>query len=265
MRADGGDDRVRSPRRLARELPPARAALLDLTPRQVLAIDDGRLPARYRRTLERFRYGPGVFKIDWALDGPIPWTNPAAARAATVHVAGTAAEIAASEPDVQRGPASPSVRSSCSCSRARSTRAARPAGKHTGWAYCHVPHGSTVDMTDAIERQVERFAPGFRDRVLARHTMGAGRDGSARRELRGRRHQRRQSPTSASSSPGRAFAPPVGDARARAVPLLVVDAARRRRARHVRMERGPARTAPRGLIPGPTTGQATTARAGCLM
>jgi phytoene dehydrogenase-like protein len=171
VRANGGtivcDHRVTS----LRDLPPARATLLDLTPRQVLAIDDGRLPARYRRTLERFRYGPGVFKIDWALDGPVPWTNPAAARAATVHVAGTAAEIAVSERDVQRGRVSERPftlfvqPSSFDASRA-------PAGKHTGWAYCHVPHGSTVDMTDAIERQVERFAPGFRDQVLARHTMG---------------------------------------------------------------------------------------------
>ncbi|MDQ1475085.1 MAG: hypothetical protein QOE62_314 [Actinomycetota bacterium] len=171
VRANGGtivcDHRVTS----LRDLPPARATLLDLTPRQVLAIDDGRLPARYRRTLDRFRYGPGVFKIDWALDGPVPWTNPAAARAATVHLGGTAAAIAASEGDVQRGriPDRPFTLfvqpSSFDPSRA-------PAGKHTGWAYCHVPHGSTVDMTDAIERQVERFAPGFRDQVLARHTMG---------------------------------------------------------------------------------------------
>jgi len=155
-----------------RELPSARVTLLDLTPRQILAIDDGRFPARYRRTLRRFRYGPGVFKIDWALDGPTPWSNPEALRAATVHLGGTAAEIAAAELDVRRGRhaerpytlfAQPTLFDA--------TRA--PAGKHTAWAYCHVPAGSTVDMTDAIEAQVERFAPGFRDRVLARHVMGA--------------------------------------------------------------------------------------------
>jgi phytoene dehydrogenase-like protein len=153
-----------------RDLPPARATLLDLTPRQVLAIDDGRLPARYRRRLERFRYGAGVFKVDWALDGPIPWTNPQIARAATVHLGGTAPEIVESERNVQRGlinerPFTLLAQTSLfDPSRA-------PAGRHTAWAYCHVPHDSTVDMTQAIEQQIERFAPGFRDRVLERHTM----------------------------------------------------------------------------------------------
>jgi phytoene dehydrogenase-like protein len=154
-----------------RDLPPARATLLDLTPRQVLALDDGRLPARYRRTLGRFRYGAGVFKVDWALDGPIPWTNPDILRAATVHLGGTAAEITAGEASVQRGhhPDRPFVLLAQQ-SLFDPTRA--PDGKHTAWGYCHVPNGSTVDMTEAIERQIERFAPGFRDRVLARHTMG---------------------------------------------------------------------------------------------
>ncbi len=154
------------------DLPPARATLLDLTPRQVVALDDGRLPSRYRRMLERFRYGPGVFKVDWALDGPAPWTNPEVLRAATVHLGGTASEIAAGELEVQRGrhPEQPFTLFAQQ-SLFDSTRA--PAGKHTAWAYCHVPSGSTVDMTDAIEAQVERFAPGFRDRVLDRHTMGA--------------------------------------------------------------------------------------------
>jgi phytoene dehydrogenase-like protein len=154
-----------------RQLPPTRATFLDLTPRQVLAIDDGRLPARYRRTLRRFRYGPGVFKIDWALDGPAPWTNPEILRAATVHLGGTGPEIAAAELDVQRGrhPQRPYTLF-VQPTLFDPTRA--PAGRHTAWAYCHVPHGSTIDMTDAIEAQVERFAPGFRDRILARHTMG---------------------------------------------------------------------------------------------
>jgi phytoene dehydrogenase-like protein len=167
----GGTIVCDQPVKSLRDLPPARATLLDLTPRQVLAIDDGRLPARYRRTLGTFRYGPGVFKIDWALDGPTPWTNPDALTAATVHLGGTAGEIVAAEADVAQGRhperpftlfAQPSL---FDPSRA-------PAGKHTAWAYCHVPSGSTVDMTDAIEAQVERFAPGFRDRILARHVMG---------------------------------------------------------------------------------------------
>lgn len=153
------------------ELPPARAVLLDVTPRQVLRLAGHRLPARYRRQLERYRYGPGVFKVDWALDGPVPWKAAACARAGTVHIGGTFAEIAASERAVWNGepPERPFVllaqQSLFDPSRA-------PAGRHTAWAYCHVPNGSTFDMTERIVAQVERFAPGFRDRVLARHVMG---------------------------------------------------------------------------------------------
>ncbi len=154
------------------ELPPARAYLFDTAPKGLLQIAGGRLPASYRRQLERFRYNPGVFKVDWALDGPIPWTAPACSRSATVHLGGTLDEIAASERAVWRGehPAQPYVllaqQSLFDPSRA-------PAGKQAAWAYCHVPNGSTVDMTAAIERQVERFAPGFRDRILARATRHA--------------------------------------------------------------------------------------------
>ena len=149
------------------ELPAARAVLLDLTPRQVLAVAGDRLPPGYRRQLEAFRYGPGVFKIDWALDGPIPWRDPLTARAGTVHLGGTWREIVASEAAVGRGGVAdrpfvllvqPTI--------ADPSRA--PAGKHVAWAYCHVPNGSTASMTGAIEDQVERFAPGFRDLVLAR-------------------------------------------------------------------------------------------------
>jgi phytoene dehydrogenase-like protein len=151
------------------DLPPARAYLLDVTPRQVLAMAADRLPAGYRRQLEGFRYGPGVFKVDWALDGPIPWRDPATLRAGTVHLGGTYREIAASEDAVGRGRhadkpyvllVQPTI--------ADPSRA--PEGKHVAWAYCHVPNGSTVDMTVTIESQVERFAPGFRDRILARAT-----------------------------------------------------------------------------------------------
>jgi phytoene dehydrogenase-like protein len=152
------------------ELPAARAVLLDVTPRQVVAIAGDRLPDRYRRRLERFRYGPGVWKVDWALDEPIPWTNPECARAATVHLGGTLDEIVSAEDDVQAGrhPERPYVLLAQQ-TLFDPTRA--PAGKHTAWAYCHVPNGSTFDMTDRIEAQIERFAPGFRDRVLARHVM----------------------------------------------------------------------------------------------
>ncbi len=154
------------------ELPSARAILLDVTPREALKIAGDRLPDGYRRRLERYRYGPGVFKIDWALDGPIPWTAGACRQAGTVHLGATLAEIAHGERLVWQGkhPEQPYVLVTQQ-SLFDGTRA--PAGKHTGWAYCHVPNGSTIDMTQAIEDQVERFAPGFRELILARHTMTA--------------------------------------------------------------------------------------------
>jgi phytoene dehydrogenase-like protein len=153
------------------QLPPARAILFDVTPRQLLGIAGDRLPPRYQRALGRYRYGPGVFKLDWALDGPIPWRAPECARAATVHVGGTLPEIAESERAAWHGRHAErpflllAQQSLFDGSRA-------PEGKHTAWAYCHVPHGSTCDMTARIEAQIERFAPGFRDRILARSTLG---------------------------------------------------------------------------------------------
>ena len=152
------------------DLPPAGAVLFDLTPRQVTAIAGDRLDARAHRRFGRFRYGPGSFKIDYALDGPVPWKAEECGRAGSVHVGGTLEEVVAAEREVAQGrhPARPFVLTS-QPSRFDPTRA--PAGKHTFWAYCHVPHGSTVDMTAAIEGQLERFAPGFRDLVLARHVM----------------------------------------------------------------------------------------------
>jgi phytoene dehydrogenase-like protein len=152
------------------ELDGSSPALLDVTPRQLLGLAGGRLPDRYRRALERYRYGPGVFKLDWALDGPIPWTAPEAARAGTVHLGGTLGEIVAAEQTVTDGghPERPFVLL-VQPSLFDSTRA--PAGRHTAWAYCHVPNGSTRDMTTAIEDQVERFAPGFRDLIAARSAM----------------------------------------------------------------------------------------------
>ncbi len=153
------------------ELGGARAILLDVTPRGLLELAGDRLPARYRGRLERYRYGPGVFKLDWALDGPIPWRAEECTRAATVHLGATLEEIAASEAAPGRGELAerPYVLLAQQ-SLFDPTRA--PAGRHTAWAYCHVPNGSTVDMTARMERQVERFAPGFRRRILARSALG---------------------------------------------------------------------------------------------
>jgi phytoene dehydrogenase-like protein len=155
------------------DLPPARAILCDVTPRQLLAIAGDAMPESYQRQLRRYRYGPGVFKIDFALDGPIPWKARECLRAGTVHVGGTPDEIAAAERSVWRGviPEQPFVLLAQQ-SLFDETRA--PAGKHTAWAYCHVPSGCDADMTGRIEAQIERFAPGFRDRILARHTYTPG-------------------------------------------------------------------------------------------
>ena len=155
-----------------RDLPPARVVLLDVTPRQLLAIAGDRIPAGYAGRLNRFRYGPGILKVDWALDGPIPWRDPLLAKAGTVHLGGTIRDIAAAEDEVFRGRhpdrpyvllAQPTV--------ADPSRA--PAGKHIGWAYTHVPNGSPLDVSDRIEAQVERYAPGFRDLIIGRHVMTA--------------------------------------------------------------------------------------------
>lgn len=152
-----------------KELSVAQALLLEVTPRQLLRLADD-LPAAYRRRLARFRHGPGVFKLDYALDAPIPWQASACRQAGTVHVGGTLAEIAAAERAVAGGeaPERPFV-IVAQPSLFDPTRA--PAGRHTAWAYCHVPHGSTVDMTERIETQIECFAPGFRARILARHAL----------------------------------------------------------------------------------------------
>ena len=159
--------RVRS----VEELPCTRTVLFDVTPRQLLSIAGKHFTGSYRRALSRYRYGPGIFKVDFALDGPIPWTDKKCLRAGTVHVGGTLADISASEAAVWRGenPERPFVLLAQQ-SLFDDTRA--PEGKHTAWAYCHVPNGSTFDMTERIERQIERFAPGFRDRILAKSTMG---------------------------------------------------------------------------------------------
>lgn len=151
-------------------LPTARAILFDVTPRQLLRIAGSRLSGAYASQLRRYRYGPGVFKIDYALDGPVPWKAEACLRAGTVHLGGTLPEIVASEAAVWRGkPTEKPFLLVAQQSLFDATRA--PNGKQTLWTYCHVPPGSTFNMTERIEAQIERFAPGFRDLILARHVI----------------------------------------------------------------------------------------------
>lgn len=152
------------------QLPSTHAILFDVTPKQLLEIAGHKFSSLYKWQLERYRYGMGVFKVDWALDGPIPFTNADCRRAGTIHIGNTYEDIAAGELETSRGHQSnkPFVllaqQSLFDASRA-------PEGKHTAWAYCHVPNGAKLDMTAAIENQVERFAPGFKDLILAKHTM----------------------------------------------------------------------------------------------
>lgn len=170
LRGYGGEISTGQPVGSFDDLPPARAYLFDLAPGQLERIAADRLPDGYRGRLRDYRQGPGVFKVDYALDAPVPWRAAECANAGTLHLGGTLDEIADAEREVSRGghPERPFVlvaqQSLFDPSRA-------PEGKHTLWAYCHVPNGSTVDMTDRIEAQLERFAPGFRDRVAARHVM----------------------------------------------------------------------------------------------
>lgn len=154
------------------ELPAARATLLDVSPRQLLALAGDRLPAGYARALERFRPGPGVCKVDYALTGPVPWTADVLRAAGTVHLGGTWREVAAAERRVAQGahPERPYV---LVVQPAAADHTRVVAGLHPLWAYCHVPNGSTVDMTARIDAQIERFAPGFGDLVVARHTRTA--------------------------------------------------------------------------------------------
>lgn len=155
------------PGREVTELPRSDVTMADVTPRQLLRIAGGALPGGYRRRLEEFRYGSGIFKIDYALSEPIPWTAKECGRAATVHVGGTLEEIAESERGL--APARPFV---LVVQPSLFDAARAPAGQHTAWAYCHVPFGSSGDWAEAIEGQMERFAPGFRECVLARRASG---------------------------------------------------------------------------------------------
>lgn len=174
FRSLGGEIATNTPIDSLEGLPSSAAVLFDLSPHQLVQIVGQRLPGGYRRGLERYRYGPGVFKMDWALDGPVPWTAHECLRAGTVHIGGTLDEIAAAERAVWDGqhPEKPFV-ILAQQTLFDTTRA--PQGKHTAWAYCHVPEGSTFDMSERIEGQIERFAPGFRDRILARSVMAPAR------------------------------------------------------------------------------------------
>ena len=170
LQSMGGTIEVGREVRTMNDLPPSRAVLFDVAPRALDRIAGDALPESYRRQLRRFRQGPGVFKMDWALRGPIPWRAPECLRAATVHVAGTLEELLASEDAAVNGRVAerPFV---LVAQQSMFDRTRAPEGHHTGWAYCHVPHASSVDMTERIELQIERFAPGFRDLILARRTM----------------------------------------------------------------------------------------------
>lgn len=172
LRSLGGAVELGSPVQSIEELDSARLVLLDVTPRQLLRLGHRRLPEDYRRALERYRYGPGVFKMDWALDAPIPWTSQACRRAGTVHVGGTLEEVsrAEREPWEGRSPEAPFVLV-CQPTLVDPSRA--PEGKHVGWAYCHVPHGSSEDLRRRIESRIESFAPGFRERILAGSALSA--------------------------------------------------------------------------------------------
>jgi phytoene dehydrogenase-like protein len=168
LRELGGDIRMSSP---VESIPRANVVMCDVVPRELVRLAGDRLPERYARRLRAYRHGPGAFKLDWALDGPIPWRAAECRRAGTVHLGGALDEISASEWGAWSGrPAERPFVLLAQTSLFDPTRA--PAGKHTAWAYCHVPNGSSIDMTERIEAQVERFAPGFRELVLARHAMG---------------------------------------------------------------------------------------------
>ena len=172
VRRLGGEVVTDAPVASLADLPPARASLLDVAPRQLVALAGDRAPAGYVRRLERFRHGPGVSKVDWALDGPIPWRDPDLARAGTIHLGGPLGQIATAERAVAAGrmPRRPFI---ILVQATVMDRSRAPAGRHTAWAYAHVPHGSDVDATPLIEAEIERAAPGFRDRVLARHARTA--------------------------------------------------------------------------------------------
>src|SRR5580704_10237291 len=213
------------------DLPPSRAVLLDTSPRQFVALAGARLSKRTSRPWRRFRPGPGACKVDWALDGPVPWSAEACRRTVTVHVGGSFDEVARAEAEVHRGrhPAQPFVLVA-QPGVVDPTRA--PAGKHTLWAYCHVPNGSSVDMSERMEAQIERFAPGFRDRVLARAVRTASEAESYNPNLLG--GDVNGGAATLRQTVFRAVPEPLPDGARGCVSLLGLDPARRWRPRHVR-------------------------------
>jgi phytoene dehydrogenase-like protein len=245
LRSLGGEVRTSSP---VDELPPADLVLADAAPRALVRIARGRLSARFERELLRYRHGPGAFKLDWALSAPIPWRAPEAARAGTVHLGGTLDELARPErePWAGRTAERPFV---LLAQQGRFD----PSRGQTAWAYCHVPNGSAEDMTERIEAQVERFAPGFRDVVLARHAMGPEAFEEHNRNLVGGDLNKRDGSRPALLS-ARAAARSLSDADSRRLPLLGGDAAGRRRARALRSCRGaPSPARPAAAVPGLTS------------
>lgn len=170
LRSIGGEIETGTRITSLRQLPGFKALLFDLTPRQVLQIAGTVVPESFARKLDRFEYGAGVFKVDMALDGPIPWRDPNCGKAGTVHLGGTLEEIMDSENTLKTGKHAerPYV---LVAQQSLFDPGRAPEGKHTVWAYCHVPNGSMKDMTSAIENQIERFAPGFKDLILERHVM----------------------------------------------------------------------------------------------
>ena len=227
----GGEIHTASP---VDELPRADVVLADVVPRELLRIAGDRFPAHYAR---RYRHGPGVFKLDWALDGPIPWTADDCRRAATVHLGGTFEEIAESEraPREGRHAERPYVLLT-QPSLFDDSRA--PAGQHTAWAYCHVPFGSTEDMTDRIEAQVERFAPGFRELIRARSAMGPADLERHNRNLVGGDINGGTMDLAPALLPAGAEARVLPHSAQGRVPLLVLHSARWGRPRNVRVLRG---------------------------
>ena len=166
----GGKIQVGVPVSSIDDLPNTQAVLFDITPRQLAVVAGSRLPSKYRKRLEQHRHGPGVFKVDWALTSAIPWTDSNCARAGTLHLGGSLEEITQSERHAWSN--APSDKPFVLLSQPSLFDPSRaPNGKHTAWAYCHVPNGCASDMTDRIEAQVERFAPGFRDSILGKHVM----------------------------------------------------------------------------------------------
>jgi phytoene dehydrogenase-like protein len=173
LRSAGGEIQTSYTVRSLSDVPSSKVVLFDLSPQQLARIAESQLPTSYVRRLKNFKMGPGVFKVDWALSGPIPWKNAECALAATVHVGGTAEEIMRSEHEMGSGraPEKPFV---LVAQQSMFDRTRAPAGQHTGWAYCHVPAGCPTVMTERIEQQIERFAPGFGDLILVRSTRSPG-------------------------------------------------------------------------------------------